>query len=498
MLAVSRALKSPAVAAAIRGAAAMLVAATLAACDRRPSSVGADASRPDEEACRGVPVQGARCYRVSVPENRSVTGGRTLRLRVVVLPALGGATGEPVFQLAGGPGQAATGMLYDPSLAASALRQGREFVLADQRGTGDSNGLNCRFYGPPDDAQSYFREFLPIEKVKECRAALQQSADLTQYTTAASVEDLEAIRAAFGYQRLSLIGGSYGTRLAMEYVRRHEDRVRTVVLEGPVTPRLHPPERFGVLAQRALDGLIEECFATPPCAQAYPRLREETAAVFERLRGGPVTASVMHPDSTRRMDITLTRDHVGEAIRYLMYSSAGASRVPEVLHQAFGGNYSPIAQFLIRWRAEGTFDGLYLSITCAEDVPRVAADAAELDDATYLGGYRVRQQRAACAEWPRGTAPPDSVEPVKSPVPTLIISGTLDPVTPPENGDEIAATLPNSLNIRVPAGGHSPAGLSHLDCLDAIKRDFITRASVNGLDTSCVSGISRPPMTAIR
>jgi pimeloyl-ACP methyl ester carboxylesterase len=162
------------------------------------------------------------------------------------------------------------------------------------------------------------------------------------------------------------------------------------------------------------------------------------------------------------------------------------------LHEAFKGDFSSIANFLMRWRADGTFDGLYLSITCAEDVPLVPADAAERDEPTYLGGYRVRQQRAACAEWPRGQRPETSVQPVKAKVPVLITSGRLDPVTPPENGDTLARTLSRSLHVRVPSGGHSPYGLTGIDCLDELKRAFIERATPDGLDTACMARVSRP------
>jgi pimeloyl-ACP methyl ester carboxylesterase len=334
--------------------------------------------------------------------------------------------------------------------------------------------------------------------VRACRSALERTADLAQYTTSASVEDLEAIRIALDYPRLTLVGGSYGTRLAMEYVRRYEPRVRAVVLEGPVTPANHVPERFGHLAERALDGLLDECLGDAACARAFPAIRDEARQVFERLRRGPVTAVAEHPSARRPAEVTLTRDHVAEAIRYLTYSSVGASRVPLYLHEAFNGNFSPIANFLIRWRAGGTFDGLYLSVTCTEDVPLVGPDAAERDDPTYLGGYRVRQQRAACAEWPRGARPETSLLPVKASVPILITSGTLDPVTPPENGDMIARTLAHSLHLRVPSGGHSPFGLRGLDCLDGLKRDFIERAGAGGLDTSCVNRIARPGFATAR
>ena len=442
--------------------------------------------------CRDVQATGAQCYLLAVPENRAAPG-RTIGLHIVVLPATGTPRlKDPVVYLAGGPGQAASSLASDFLPLVRALRANRDLVFADQRGTGRSHPLLCRFYGPPERPVSYFTEFLPIDKVRECRDRLARDADLGQYTTAASVEDLEAIRVALDYPQLNVIGGSYGTRLALEYVRRYEKHVRSIVLESPVTPAMHAPESFGRLAAAALDALIEECAGSAACGRAFPALRSEAAAVFERLRQGPVTATAAHPSSGRSAPVTLTRNHVGEAIRYLMYSSRGASTVPFVLHRAHAGDFDPIANFLIRWRARGTFDGLYLSITCAEDVPFVAPDAADRDEPTYLGGYRVREQRAACAEWPRAEPAPQPLPPVTSAVSTLLVSGTLDPVTPPENGDEIARTLSNSVHVRVPFGGHSPTGLSGLECVDDLVRAAIERGRVAGLDTSCVARVSRP------
>lgn len=490
-------------AAGVRFAAAVLAAAAATAgCDDSSEARGAGAAGSlVEEDCVGVPVDDARCLRLTVYENQTTRRGRTIPLRIVVLPAtatdLAHREDDAIVYLAGGPGQAATRLIGDSSLV-DGLRTRRDIVYADQRGTGGSNPLLCEFYGPPDQPQAYFDAFLPIEKVRACRSALERTADLTQYTTSASVEDLEAIRSALEYPRFTLVGGSYGTRLAMEYVRRYEPRVRAVILEGPVTPANHVPERFGQLAERALDGLLDECLGDAACARAFPAIRDEARQVFERLRRGPVTAMTEHPTARRPAEVTLTRDHVAEAIRYLTYSSVGASRVPLYLHEAFKGDFSPIANFLIRWRAGGMFDALYLSITCTEDVPLVAADAAEWDEATYLGGYRVRQQRAACAEWPRGARPESSLLPVTANVPILITSGTLDPVTPPENGDTIARSLAHSLHVRVPSGGHSPFGLRGLDCLDGLKRDFIERASAGGLDTSCVNRIARPGFASAR
>lgn len=472
----------------------------------RDGSGAGPAGALSEQPCTGIPIAEARCLRLTVYENQASRRGRTIPLRIVVLPATetdrARRENDAIVYLAGGPGQAATELIADSELAVDGLRARRDIVYADQRGTGGSNALLCHFYGPPDQPQTYFDAFLPIDKVRACRSRLEQTSDLAQYTTSASVEDIEAIRVALEYPQLTLVGGSYGTRLAMEYVRRYEPRVRAVILESPVTPANHVPEHFGVLAQRALDGLLDECLADSDCARAFPQIRVEAKHVFDRVRQAPVTTTVHYPSIVESgrgpVEVTLTRDHVAEAIRYLMYSSFGASRVPLYLHHAFNGDFSPIANFLIRWRARGPFDGLYLSITCTEDVPFIASDAAERDDPTYLGSYRVRQQRAACAAWPRGARSPASEQPVTTTVPVLLTSGTLDPVTPPANAETLARTLSRSLHLRVPAGGHAPFGLTGLECLDDLKRDFIERARTEGVDTSCVDRITRPGFVTVR
>jgi len=136
--------------------------------------------------------------------------------------------------------------------------------------------------------------------------------------------------------------------------------------------------------------------------------------------------------------------------------------------------------------------GLYLSITCAEDLPFIASGVGEqIGQNTFLGDYRLRQQREACTLWPRGTVPRDYASPVKSDVPALVMTGQWDPVTPPQYGDVAAKNFSNSLHIVVPSGGHGFGGLQGLECLDTINADFIEHAIVKGLDTSCVKSIKR-------
>ena len=281
----------------------------------------------------------------------------------------------------------------------------------------------------------------------------------------------------------------------MEYVRKYERRVRVVVLDGPVPPSVPMPEDFGLLAQQSLDALLDECARTPACAMAYPHFRADTQSVFDRLKREPVTAIVTHPDGGRAAQVRLTRDHVGETIRYMMYVSRSAGDVPRFLHDAARGDFAPIAEFLIRHRASGTFEGLYLSITCAEDVPFVSADAETRDEPTYLGSYRIREQRAACKEWPRGAEPDWRGRPVTASVPVLILSGRLDPVTPPAHGAEVARTLTNSRLLEIPFGGHSRGGLLGLECLDAAVTRFVERGGFEELDRGCLGRVTRPPFS---
>lgn len=443
------------------------------------------------QRCQNVDVSDARCSSLTVYENRAARSGRTIPLGIVVVPAKQQPrAGDAITFLAGGPGEAATHMVSENFVINHPLRTHRDIVLVDQRGTGRSHDLRCQFYGPPSNVQDYFGPFIPPDQARACAAELSRDADLTQYTTSNAVEDLEQVRAALGYERLNLIGIWYGTRLAMEYVRAHEPRVRSVVLYGAVPPSEPMPHAFGAMAQRALDGVLAECESTPACRAAFPSIQQEARVVFERLKQGPVQTTTTLDGG--RVTVTLSRDNVAEIIRYMTYSSGQASRIPLVLHRAAQGDFSAIAQDMWRRRNDGTFDGLYLAITCTEDVPFVAATAAEDDDPTYLGGYRVRQQRTGCEAWPRGAMPAWRNTPVTANLPVLFISGGLDPVTPPSFAQEIRRTLPNSAQVLVRSGGHDLFGLSHPECLDHLEQQFIDRGTLVGLDTNCAVEMTRP------
>jgi pimeloyl-ACP methyl ester carboxylesterase len=445
----------------------------------------------------GPALPGAQCGTYEVFEDREAKAGRKIGLKLVVLKAQDpDRAPDPVFFFAGGPGDAATRMAAGlPEEFAEVLKR-HDIVLVDQRGSGASHPLNCDLFLPRDDPQAYLGDFFPPEGVKGCRAQLEKDADLTQYTTSIAMDDIDDVRAALGYERINLWGGSYGTRAALVYMRQHPERVRTATLMG-VAPTSDPiPLRFARDAQRALDGIVSECVAEAACRAAFPDLATELAKVLERLSRAPVKAEILHPQTGEARTVTLSRDLVNEALRYLMYESSSAGLIPVLIHQAAQGNFDAFAEFALfgRQRVVGSLGtGLYLSITCAEDLPWIKPGVGEREAAgTFLGDYRLAQQRRACSLWPQARVPAAFLESVRSTAPTLILSGQWDPATPPALGDEAGRDLPASLHVVVPHGGHSYVGLEGLDCIRQLQTELIARGSTQGLDTACVSGIRRP------
>jgi len=464
------------------------------------SSAAAQPPRLDLKPCTLPGVDAAAkptCGTLTVYENRAARSGRTIGLRVVVFRATGPTRApDPIFFIAGGPGSSvvndeAAFLARDPG----GLRARRDLVLVDQRGTGGSHPIDCVFYGPPDSLQAFLGDFMPPAAVRRCRETYAKDTDLTQYTTTIAVDDLDDVRAALGATQINLSGGSYGTRAAQEYMRRHPDRVRSATLFGLVPPSERIPQHFARDAQSSLDAIVAECAADAACRGAFPRLGDDIREVFDGLRRSPARVTVEHPRTNQPVTVSLSRDMVAETLRYMLYQSGSASLVPAAMHQAATGDFTWLARRSLRARwadGKGTFDGLYAAITCAEDVPMTdaALESAEAKG-TFLGDYRMRNQRAACEVWGRSPVPADFVTPVRSKAAVLLVTGALDPVTPPRNADEVARTLPNSVKVVVPSGGHGLDGLEGLSCIDRLQHDVIERGSVVGLDTSCVSKIRR-------
>ena len=436
-----------------------------------------------------------QCGTLEVYENRVARTGRKIGLKIEVFPATGTKLSDPLFYIPGGPGSAATDDAPYMARDLEKIREHRDLVFVDQRGTGGSNGLNCKFFDA-NDPQSYLGHWNPPDKVRQCRQELETRADLRLYTTTIAMDDLDDVRAALGYDKINLIGGSYGTRATQEYVRRHGDHVRAVILHGVSTTGQLMPRDFPQDTERALDGVINECLMDAACGRAFPDLKVDKKAVLERLLEGPVNADVKYPqDSDKTVHVQLSRDLAAEAVRYMLYQSGSASRLPLFLHLAATGNFTPLAQsalFFRQFLVDGGGSGLYISITCAEDLPWIAPGDGERNAVgTFLGDYRLRQQREACSAWPRGEIPKDYLSQVHSNVPALLLTGEWDPVTPPRYGDLVARNFPNSLHIIVRSGGHGFDGLENIGCIDDVIARFVELGTVKGLDISCIKTVHR-------
>ena len=441
-------------------------------------------------------VQGkAKCGTLEVYEDRAARKGRKINLNIVVLPATSAQREpDPLFYFAGGPGSSATEDAPGIAQIFAKIREHRDLVFVDQRGTGGSNPLNCDFYNATD-LQSYLGYFFPLEDIRKCRTQLEPKADLKLYTTTIAMDDIDDARAALGYDRINLFGGSYGTRAALTYLKRHPKHVRAAILQGVSPTNQLMPRDFPQHTERALQGVLSECVADQQCNTAFPNVKAEAQAVLAQLTKGPVEVEVQKPRSTERVKVKLSRDLAAETIRYMLYSPIAASRIPLMIHLAAQGNFVPMTRAALEYRvnlvATGS-NGMYLSVTCAEDLPWIKTGEGERIAAkTFLGDYRLRQQREACELWPRATIERSYSQPTRSDVPVLILTGEWDPVTPPLYGDATAKELKNSLHIVVPHGAHGLGGLEGMDCIDNAINKFVESGTTKDVDTSCVKSIRR-------
>lgn len=450
------------------------------------------------EPCRvsdadGIVSTEARCGRLAVPENPDDPAGPAIELAVAVVPAIAmSARPDPLFLVAGGPGQG-TIESYAPQLAAfSLIRRERELVLVDQRGTGRSNRLAC----PMDEDMLAAGEMSPGELqalARDCLAGLPEGVEF--YTTSVAVRDLDAVRAALGYERINLFAGSYGTRVAQHYLRRHPGRVRTVVLDGIVPPGHPLVPRIAIESQAALERVFARCAAAPECNARFPNLPDQFDRVEARLGRGPVTVTLADPVTGVRRALAVTREHLVIMARMLTYSARTASLLPLVVHEAATrDNWIPLAaqgemigEDLERMIAMG----MHHSVVCAEDAPRFAgAVDREALEATTIGAIMVDGMAAICEIWPRGPVDADFHEPLESDVPALLLSGEFDPATPASYGVEAAKGFRNGLHVVVPGQGH---GQMYLACIQRLVDAFVERGTASGLDVACVKEIRPAP-----
>lgn len=469
-----------------RVALAGLAAAAMSACSTGSSAPEAITF----QSCRlpGVDVA-ARCARHEVWEDRESKSGRRISLNIAIVPAkLRNKEPDPVVVFAGGPGQGAVSLAAQVMPLFSRLNDARDIVFLDQRGTGQSNPLDCE-----DDQgtlQSLFEDALPERVVARCLEQLE--ADPRQYVTALAIEDLEEVRAALGYDKLNLWGGSYGTRVALEYTRRHPGHVRTMTLDGAAPATMKLPLSFVTDGDAALARLLEACEEQPLCKNTYPGLRQTIAYVRSELARKPLRAAIEDPRTGERELIQVNENVFLSGLFRPLYVAELASLLPFGIASAAAGDFNPLLAQNLEFAddvGENLSIGMHLSVICSEDVPRITREDVESVQRSFFGAALVNDFLRACSLWPRGPVAQDYYEPVRSEVPTLILSGGIDPATPPRHGEQVAATLPNARHFVAPHLGH---GVSMHGCAPRLVREFILAGSAASLDGSCLERIPRP------
>lgn len=451
------------------------------------------ASRPMLEPCRlndlSTPAQ---CGQLRVKENRTQPDSRMISLRFAVVPAVASTPRrDPLVILVGGPGQAATEAGGALASLFSDVRRSRDIVLVDQRGTGGSHGLPC-----DDDNIPFAERFSRTISRQEVRACLSaQDADTTQYATPMALDDLEAVRQHLGYASWNLWGGSYGTRVALAYMQRYPDSVRRVVLDGAAPTDLKVPLHFAQDAQRALELMYQACEQAPSCQQSFPDSRTKLAQLLQALKEQPMTVSVNHPSTGVPEQLSITQLGLTAGLRSLLYSAELTALLPLSLYQAAEHtNWAPFVT-AVTALTDGMADrpsytGMYLSVICAEDVGRVTE--AELDDQAqrgFFGVEYVNQLREACEIWPSAQLPDTYFLPVTTPHPTLVLSGELDPATPPRFGELVTSRLVHARHVTMPGVGH---GVSTVGCMPRVIAEFLESEHASSVQTDCAMQHQRP------
>ncbi|MGH8279438.1 MAG: alpha/beta hydrolase [Gammaproteobacteria bacterium] len=434
----------------------------------------------------------AECTYLSVPEDYAKPRGNHISLHIAVLRAqTANPAPDPLFFIAGGPGEGSTEAYPQEAAAFEGLRAARAIVLVDQRGTGGSNPLACNTATPnlaiPTKAEI-------AEQAAACLKRLRGNPRF--YTTSVAVKDLDAVRAALGYKEIDLYGVSYGTRVALEYLRAYPTHTRSLILDGVVPPNWNVGERAPEDAQRALDGIFARCARQPDCQRAFPHLPAAFNHLEQTLKQAPASVTLRNPLTGAPELATLAWPTAASAIELMSYTSETAALLPLLIHQAgVEHDYAPLlanAEMVDQQVNGAVALGMHATVLCTEDVPFYPPGLTTSKEVveSFLGTAPITALTEICAHWPRGVMEPDFKIPVTSAKPVLLLSGADDPITPPANAAEVARTLPNSLSIVLAGQGH---GNAWRGCVPELIERFVRQASVRDLDTACVRKIQPFP-----
>ena len=431
----------------------------------------------------------AECAVLEVPEDPAKPDGRKLSLKVgLVASRAAEPQPDPVIFFAGGPGQSATESYAGMAGAFARLRDKRHLIFVDQRGTGGSHRLACRF--PEDLSASLATDpATQTQLAKDCLATLD--ADVAMYTTTVAAGDIEALRQAIGAPKLNLYGGSYGTRMAQEYARQHPEAVRSLILDGVVPPELALGSEHSINLEAALKAILGRCAEQPACAKAFGDPYRRLYALRDQARAAPVPVSLRDPLTHQPRDLALDESAVAVIARLFAYGPETAALMPLLVDEALKGRpESLVAQAALVYDSlSGMINhGMQLSVICAEDAARLGNRDEDAD--LILGNAIVGVTLNQCAVWPKGPVSKDFNQPLKTDTPVLLLSGEFDPVTPPRYGEQVLASLSKARHLVGKGQGHIllPRG-----CTPRLAAEFVDKLDPEGLDASCLDALGATP-----
>jgi pimeloyl-ACP methyl ester carboxylesterase len=435
----------------------------------------------------------AQCGTLEVPENHSDASGRRISLAIAWVPTDADEAPDPVFMLAGGPGQSARDSYPGIASAFRDIVRKRHVILVDQRGTGESSPLVCR----DSEGESAISESVDdtpeaaARFARTCLERLQKTVDPRFYTTTDAIQDLDAVRSALDVEQINIVGISYGTRVAQQYARRYPERARSVVLDGVVPNELVLGSEHAKNLEAALEQHFARCTQDAVCREKLGSPRENFSRLAAELRAAPRPQRYRDPLTAEEKTGELTYGHLASIVRLYAYSPVTAAMLPLTLHEAAEGRGDALmaqAQMLMGQLSEQIMHGMQLSVMCSEDGDALRADEADRD--SVLGTEFVDYTVAQCGAWVRGSMPADFHQPFKSDVPVLLLSGEFDPVTPPRYGEQVLAGLSRGRHLVLNGQGHNVIGIG---CMPKLAARFIDTADAKALEAQCLDGLSYTP-----
>lgn len=436
----------------------------------------------------------AKCKQVEVPVNWDEPNGQKIHINMAIIPAKGGfSEADPFVLFAGGPGQAATDYAALISVAFDEINERRDVILIDQRGTGGSHQLQCDFdvvtsgqgigYISPEDTR---------EAITQC-AASHEDVDIRYFTSFDAIKDVEHIREMLGIAQFNIWGGSYGTRIGLLYMKLHPTSIRTAILDGVTSPNSKIFDLSPKGAQDAFTSLADDCAADTACYAAFGNINATFDGLLKKYRDNPEQMQVLNPITAEWMEGEMNETLLADIVRTSLYQPSRASILPFALSQAEGGNFKPLFALTLdglSWAGDTMAMGLTLSVLCSEDLPRhTDAGAALAGKGSFHKDFYYKFWRAACDSWKIRDVIDGYTDPITVDVPTLVLSGGIDPVTPPMSAEYAVKNLPNVLHLIAPKSGHN---VSPFGCAPDIMGDFVDSGSLEGLEGTCLTKPIRP------